>query len=244
MIMKKGLNAYWVKFIAMIAMLLDHFAHIAIILPINLNTATSLATAMNVVGRVTMPVMCYFIAEGYHHTSSLKKYFLRLIVFAIISQIPYYLWNVGLQTYFIDFLKYSVFHMNVIYTLTMGLLALTIAKSKTNTVLKLLGMFAAVILTKYSDWGIYGVLWVLVFGIFHGDFKMQAVWFGAISIIRCLVKYTNNTHAFALQLCTLLALPLLYLYNGERGRKSKYGFYIFYPLHLLILAIIRYLVIT
>ena len=243
MIMKKGLNAYWVKFIAMIAMLLDHFAHIAIMLPTNQNTAMSLATAMNVVGRVTMPVMCYFIAEGYYHTSNLKRYFLRLIVFAIISQIPYYLWNVGLQTYFIDFLKYSVFHMNVIYTLTMGLLALTIAKSKTNTVLKLLGMFAAVILTKYSDWGIYGVLWVLVFGIFHGDFKMQAVWFGAISIIRCLVKYTNNTYVFALQLCTLLALPLLYLYNGERGRKSKYGFYIFYPLHLLILAIIRYLVI-
>ncbi len=238
--MKKGLNAYQIKIIAMVAMFLDHFAHIVILLPISQNAALSIVTAMNVIGRITMPIMCFFIAQGYYHTSNLKKYFLRLFVFAIISQVPYYLFDVqNIHTNLWDFIKYNVFHLNAIYTLFMGLLALTIAKSNINIILRAVGVVVSVYATYYSDWRLYGVIWVLIFGVFYGSFAKQMSAFLIVAIIRCYLYHANNVYSFALQLCTLLAIPLLYLYNGERGKKSKYGFYIFYPLHLLILGIIR-----
>ncbi len=241
--MKKGLNAYQIKLIAMVAMLLDHLAHIVVLLPLTQNA--TIATIMNIIGRITMPIMCFFIAQGYHHTKNLKKYFARLFVFTIISQVPYYLFGVeNVHTNLWDFIKYNVFHLNVIYTLFMGLLALTIAKSNINIIFKAVGVVVAVYATYYSDWRIYGVIWVLIFGVFYGDFTKQAIAFSIVSIIRCYVYHTNSIYSFALQLCTLLAIPVLYLYNGERGRKSKYGFYIFYPLHLLILAIIRLAIIA
>lgn len=238
--MKKGLNAYQIKIIAMFAMVLDHLAHIVILMPISQNAALSIATAMNVIGRITMPIMCFFIAQGYYHTTNLKRYFIRLFVFAIISQVPYYLYDVqNIHTNLWDFIKYNVFHLNVIYTLFMGLLALTIAKSNINIILKAIGVVFAVYATYYSDWRLYGVIWVLIFGVFYGNFTKQMVAFLTVAIIRCYMYHAGNVHSFALQLCTLLAIPVLYLYNGERGRKSKYGFYIFYPLHLLILSVIR-----
>ena len=243
--MKKGLNAYQIKIIAMFAMVLDHLAHIVILMPISQNAALSIATAMNVIGRITMPIMCFFIAQGYYHTTNLKRYFIRLFVFAIISQVPYYLYDVQyIHTNLWDFIKYNVFHLNVIYTLFMGLLALTIAKSNINIILKAIGVVFAVYATYYSDWRLYGVIWVLIFGVFYGNFTKQMVAFLTVAIIRCYMYHAGNVYSFALQLCTLLAIPVLYLYNGERGRKSKYGFYIFYPLHLLILGIIKIFMIS
>ncbi len=241
--MKKGLNAYQVKLIAMVTMFLDHFAHIVVLLPLTQNV--TIATGMNIMGRITMPIMCFFIAQGYHHTSNLKKYFLRLFVFAVISQVPYYLFGVeSVHTNLLDFIKYNVFHLNAIYTLFVGLLALTISKSNINIIFKAIGVILAVYATYYSDWRLYGVIWVLVFGLFYGNFAKQMTVFAIVAIIRCYMYHTGNVHSFALQLCTLLAIPVLYLYNGERGRKSKYGFYIFYPLHLLILAIIKMFLIS
>ncbi len=236
--MKKGLNAYQVKIIAMVAMFLDHFAHIVVLLPLVQNA--TIATIMNIIGRITMPIMCFFIAQGYHHTSNLKKYFLRLFVFAIISQVPYYLFGVeNIHTNFWDFIKYNICNLNAIYTLFMGLLALTVVKSNINIIFKTTGVLLIALLTYNSDWNIYGVIWVLIFGMFHGDFSKQAVGFSVVALIRCYANYSYNYFILALQLCTLLAIPVLYLYNGEQGRKSKYGFYIFYPLHLLILGLVR-----
>ncbi len=243
--MKKGLNTYQTKLIAMVAMFLDHFVHIVILMPISQNAALLTVTVMNVIGRITMPIMCFFIAQGYHHTKNLKKYFIRLFVFAIISQVPYYLLDVqNIHTNLWDFIKYNVFHLNAIYTLFMGLLALTIAKSNINIILKVVGVVVAVYATYYSDWRLYGVIWVLIFGVFHDSFNKQMVAFSVVAILRCYLYHTGSMYSFAIQLCTLLAIPILYMYNGERGRNSKYGFYIFYPLHLLILGIIRMFMIS
>ena len=82
--MPKKLTAYDLKIIAIFAMILDHLAHIVVCLPIDPSLRTVLALIMNSIGRITMPIMCFFIAEGYHYTKDIRKYLLRLLVFAII----------------------------------------------------------------------------------------------------------------------------------------------------------------
>ena len=242
--MLKKLTAYDLKVIAILAMLLDHLAHIVVCLPIEPSLRTVIAVIMNSIGRITMPIMCFFIAEGYHHTKDIRKYLLRLFVFALISQIPYYIFGMSAVPQSIaEFVNASFGRLNVIHTLLMGLVALTIVKSdRLNFVLKLIGAGCALYLTKHSDWGYFGVLWVLIFGLFRGNIKAQMIAFALTSILRCSLNYTNNAMSFFMQLCTVLAIPLLCMYNGQLGKKNKYGFYIFYPLHLLILGIIRLII--
>lgn len=241
---KRGLNAYQLQLIAIFAMLIDHLAHIVI----NLNFAQSaaVATVMNCIGRLTMPIMCYFVAEGYHKTSNLKNYFIRLFAFAIIAQLPFYIFELSaVPSSLWDLIKANLRHVNVIFTLLMGLGALTAIKSeKFNPVVRIAAAAAALYLTRFSDWRYYGVLWVVIFGLFRGDFKKQAIFFALSALLRCAMNFTSSPLNFGLQMCVIFALPLLYLYNGEKGNKPKYGFYVFYPLHLLILGIIRLIIIT
>ena len=195
---------------------------------------------MNSIGRLTMPIMCFFIAEGYYRTKNLKKYLLRLFIFAVISQIPFYIYKLDAPpSNMYEFIVGNL-HPNVIYTLFMGLLALTIAKAeKLHSAVKILLIIITVILTYSSDWGIYGVLWVLIFGLLKKDFKKQGILF-AVTVLYLSAEsfFVGNYLGSAIKLFALLSLPLLRLYNGQQGRKIKYGFYLFYPAHLLVLGII------
>lgn len=242
--MSKRLTAYDLKVIAIFAMLLDHLAHIVVCLPIEPTLMTGITVIMNYIGRITMPIMCFFIAEGYHHTRDIRKYLVRLLVFALISQIPYYIFGMSaVPQSFGEFVNASFDRLNVIHTLLMGLIALTIVKSdRLNFVFKLIGAGCALYLTRYSDWRYFGVLWVLIFGLFRGNTKAQMIAFALTAILRCYLYFTGSAMSFFLQLCTVLAIPLLCMYNGQLGKKSKYGFYIFYPLHLLILGIIKLII--
>jgi len=243
--MSKRLAAYDLKVIAIFAMLLDHLAHIVVCLPIEPTLMTVITVIMNSIGRITMPIMCFFIAEGYHHTRDMRKYLVRLLVFVLISQIPYYIFGMStVPQSFGEFVNASFGRLNVIHTLLMGLIALTIVKSdRLNFVFKLIGAGCALYLIKYSDWRYFGVLWVLIFGLFRGNLKTQMIAFALTAILRCYLYFTGSATSFFLQLCAVLAVPLLCMYNGQLGKKSKYGFYIFYPLHLLILGIIKLIII-
>ena len=97
--MTKGLSAFQLKVIAIVAMLIDHIAWAFV--PLD----TFLGQAMHFVGRTTAPTMCFFIAQGYKHTRSLPATW-RLAVFALISQIPFSYYNLAPQD----------FPLNVIYT--------------------------------------------------------------------------------------------------------------------------------
>lgn len=235
---KSGINAFELKIIAIIAMTLDHLSKI---IPSYTTLSYAILLLMNSIGRITMPIMCFFVAEGFYHTRSLKKYFCRLFVFALVSQIPFYLITLKeLPTNLWEFVNGNM-SFNAIYTLSMGLLALTIAKTdRMNIIVKGILLAAAIMLTYKSDWHIYGVLWVLVFGVFRGDFKKQAISFAIISLFRCVeIALMENMLSVSVQICTLLALPFLYQYNGQQGKKLKYGFYIFYPAHMLVLGFIN-----
>ena len=87
--MQKGLTAFQLKLIAITAMLIDHLAWYYVDLD------TGLGQLLHMVGRLTAPIMCFFIAEGYRHTRSLRRYAARLAVFALISQLPFTYYSLG-----------------------------------------------------------------------------------------------------------------------------------------------------
>lgn len=246
--MEKGLNAFELKLIAVAAMVINHFTHILLLLPIDRGVMNVLLTVMNAVGKLTIPIMCFFVAEGYYHTHDLKKYLARMFIFAAISQAPFYLFEHGIPTSTADLMSH-ITHFNVIFSLAMGLLALTVWKSdKISHVPKILLAAVIALMTRTSDWRIFAVLWIIVFAEFRGDFKKQAIVFTAVAAVRVCYYYVFavfppvDIKTVITQSCTVLALIPLYFYNGCRGPKTKYGFYIFYPAHLLMFAVVILLI--
>ncbi len=231
--MPKCLTANQLKIIAITAMFFDHFATIF------LSYDTPLGIAMKTVGRIVAPTMCYFIAEGYYYTSNLRRYIFRLLCFAVISHIPYVL------AFGYDFFQAT----SVMWPLAMGLIALSGLKSeKIPTIVKPVIVWICCFISLTADWNYVVVLWIVVFGIFSGNFKFQMVGFGLVGIIfhliptflRFGVAHGTTPHWFELGI--VLAIPLLYMYNGKLGRKSKlmtWSFYLFYPAHLLLFYLLE-----
>ena len=221
---KYGLNANTLKVIAIITMFFDHFS--AVFFPHD----TIWGVLLRIPGRLSAPIMCYMIAEGYHHTSNLKRYILRLMVFAVISHIPYNL------CFNYSFLQAT----SVIWGLAMGLIALAIVKKEEwNVLLRLIGLGLCCLLSVNANWNYIAVLWILGFGIFHGQRGKSLMAFVVVAGIYLIQPWIHGTYfPFISRFGVFLVTPLLLLYNGERGRKSKlikWGFYWFYPIHLLII---------
>ncbi|QQY80137.1 TraX protein [Keratinibaculum paraultunense] len=238
-----SMSAYTLKIIAIIAMLIDHIAWAFV------PTGTILGQIMHIIGRITAPIMSYFISEGFYYTRSVKKYALRLGIFAIISHIPYYYFMNGqLPISFSNGFKFKI-QTSVIYTLLLGLISLIIWNSeRINKKLKILLIILICIIAIPGDWSFITVLWILFFGINHNDFNNQMSSFITISIpiiMSPLLMLLNNYNYWYEQIFNigiLLAVPLLKQYNGKPGgnKNSKWLFYIFYPLHLLVLGLIKY----
>ncbi|MCQ2463443.1 MAG: conjugal transfer protein TraX [Clostridia bacterium] len=223
-----GLSANTLKLIAIFAMTVDHVAWVFI--P---DKTQLLPVIMHIFGRITAPVMCFFISEGLFYTKSVKKYILRLLLFAVPSHFAYA---------FAFGYSFTALKTSMLWTLAWGLIALAALKSRMNPALKVLITAAAFILTFFSDWYYVGVIMVLIFGLNRGSFKRQAAIL-SVFIIGFAIYYTYAYHDplyGAVQLGVLLSLPLLYLYNGQRGKyKLKWLFYTYYPAHLALLGFIR-----
>ncbi|MEE1351075.1 MAG: TraX family protein, partial [Clostridia bacterium] len=144
---KNGLSKSALQTIAIIAMVIDHLAQFT--------TNIYLYYIMKLIGRITIVIMCYFVAEGYYKTSNIGRYLLRLGIFAVISQIPYYLMiRHGNFPNGILPLGYSILmNRNVIFTLFVGLALLAIIKSDYTIALKIISAAAALWLVRCSDWG-------------------------------------------------------------------------------------------
>jgi len=228
-----GLTGSRIKWIAIAAMLIDHTAWAFV------PFASAAGQAMHVVGRVTAPIMCFFIAEGYYYTKNVKKYAARLGVFALVSQMPYSLFNSGKI--------FSLSELNVIYTLFLSLLAVWAYDKIENRWLKTYVIIALCILSLRGDWMFLDILYSLIFWEYRGNFKEQARWFSVASaglvVFSAAAMALHGRHFYSqlFQAGVFLCLPILALYNGKRGggEKSKWAFYIFYPLHLLFLGIIK-----
>lgn len=170
-------------------------------------------------GRIAFPIFCFLIVEGFFHTHDVRRYMGRIGVFALISEIPYDLAFRGVP------LEYA--HQNVFFTLLIGIGMMVLLERNrewpVKAVILLLAMWLAVLIR--SDYNFRGILLIFVFYIFH-ESRWLAVTAGGL---------WNFLYQGVIQKYGVLSVLPLALYNGERGRKMKYFFYIFYPAHLLLL---------
>ncbi len=244
----KGISASTLKIIALTTMLIDHIGAVLLergLLPIitsavltgnsfdyiltDYETWNRINFFLRLIGRIAFPIYCFLLVEGFLHTRNVKKYAIRLGLFALISEVPFDLafygefFNLGMQ--------------NVFFTLLIGLCTLWCLKSLENLpsvqipfrtfyiLVTLIGMILAEFLQ--TDYSAFGVLLIVLLYLFRNNRKQQSI-VGAIST---LWEYTAPL-AF---LCT-------YFYNGEKGKQlPKAFFYSFYPIHLIFLFIIRIL---
>lgn len=245
---KISLNRNQLKYIAILAMLIDHVAWAFVPM------FSVAGQAMHFIGRFTAPIMCYFVAEGYFHTQNVRKYLLRLGIFAIISWLPFAWFELGG-----DLFEGGRFLLaqSVIYTLFLGLLALHIWNGAETRARKVFAVILICILSMVGDWAFFGVLWILFFGIHHGNLKLQIRSYYIVATVSMLAvilqripKFISGEVPFYTVLWQfgLLAAPLfLICYNGERGSGKtvhKWFFYVFYPAHLLVLCVLKYIVLT
>ena len=237
---KKILNSNHLKLIAILAMTVDHFTDLfypgfpAEIVPFSLH----------LIGRLTAPIMWFFICEGYHYTKDVKKYMLRLGIFAVISHFAY-CFAFGIE---LNPLKGSIFNRtSVMYPLFIAVVVLYIGEHA--NVLKAWQKFIIQFILIWSafpaDWSCIAVLGIVDMYQRRGNLEKQMLKIIQWVTVYALVSYffVNKVYA-AVMVGVLLVYPVLKLYNGERGKAKwmKWVFYIYYPLHLIILGILRLLI--
>lgn len=224
------LNGFCLKLIAVCTMLVDHMGA----------TLFPFTPWLRCVGRVAFPIFCFLIAEGCVHTHDRRKYALRLLVFAVLSEVPFNLMLGGALWY--------PYAQNVLWTLLAGALVCWVMdwalreRTALSFVLTVAAMAAAFVLLELAatDYGGWGMLLVAAFYGIHrapyGTAAKMAAQAAALAVFSIGVM-----GGVSIELWSLAALVPLWLYNGRRGfsnRGVQYGFYAFYPVHILILSLI------
>lgn len=236
--MKDGLSSNQIKAIAIAAMTLDHL--VWTLFP-GYETRWFVLLA-HIIGRLTAPIMWFFIAEGYHYTRNVKKYAQRLFVLAVISHFAY---NFCFGIPFVPF-QTSLFNQTgVVWSLAWGLVLLWVFhRQSIPDWAKKLSVFLVCILTFPCDWSCVAAMAVLFIGSNRGNFKAQMTWMMVWTFVYAAVYFVfiDKVYAFV-QLFTCLSIPLLRLYNGQRGQWKGMGklFYAFYPAHLFLCGLLRIL---
>ena len=244
--MKKALTSNAIKLIAIVAMTLDHVAWM--LFPGY--PTEPLPLIMHAVGRITCPIMCYFIAEGYRYTRNVNKYTARLFTFALVSHFAYIFGSPGFSGWrdFIPFSSGEVLNQtSVMWSLSIGLVMLRVANSEKikRGGVRALIILALCLLAFPSDWSCIASLCILAFGTNRGKLRTQALWMIFYVAIYSTVYFFALDRIYGLlQMAVVLAIPILSLYSGKRGGNRrlnavmKWGFYVYYPLHLLIIGLI------
>lgn len=233
------MNRNQLKYLAVFAMLIDHIAWAFV-------PTTSLpGQIMHFFGRLTAPTMAFFIAEGYCHTRNIRKYVTRMGIFALLSWIPFVYFEWGcLPLCRVNGNLIFIPAFGVIYTLFLGLLAIWLWDQKRCPLwCKLLGVVVLCVLSSVGDWSYFAVLWCLFFFIYRDEPKKKWLMFLLIGIICCGQIFLEQQNAYFM-LGIFLAPPLIQFgYQGKPGGKStfhKWFFYVFYPLHLLVLGLLKW----
>ncbi|MBU5440183.1 conjugal transfer protein TraX [Tissierella sp. MSJ-40] len=238
------MTGFQLKLLAIITMLIDHIG--AIFFP--------QYGIFKIIGRLAFPIFAFFIAQGYLRTRNVKKYMLRLFIIALISQIPF------LYT-FREAFGEGFSALNTIFNLLMGLIAIYLYdKSNWKGRQLFIWIFAILSFLLKMDGDITGVFMVYFFYKYHDDFKKLT---GRMVILYILYSvfvilyfasmgmpikmfFTPEGKYMLIQILVqffaLLALIPIKTYNGQKGYNLKYLFYIFYPAHLIILYLIKYLI--
>lgn len=226
--MKRGLSQEGLKLIACITMVIDHVG--AVLIP---------WLPLRIIGRLTFPIFCFLISEGAVHTRHPGKYALRLGLAAILAELPF------------DYCFYGAIYwgrQNVMVTLLLGFGAVYATRLTANFWLKLLSAAPFVIVSMFTkaDYGMEGVLLVLLFGLTREvPFRHLIQVLGMLLLFlnaKTRILFTLVGIPINLQMLCITAILPIWLYSGEKRSYSKalqYGFYLFYPVHLAILSLLK-----
>ena len=205
----KGINTFTLKLIAILSMTIDHIGYLLF----------PKVTLLRIVGRIAFPIFAYLIAEGFVHTGDVKKYLLRLGIFAILSEIPY---DLVISGNVLDLEQQNIF-----FTLFAGLLAISLV-SKTKSIVLQFGSIAVIaLLAEFIkvDYGSVGVMMIVLFYVFR---ERKTERFFIVAMLILLIPGSTALYA-------LLSFIMIALHNKEQGPKMKWIFYLYYPVHLFIL---------
>lgn len=238
---RPSLDRDTIKYIAMAAMLVNHIGTIF------LTPGTFLYELFLDIGYFTAPVMCYFLVEGYRLTHSRKLYGRRLFVFAVLSELPFCLaFSHGAEVYFVA--------MNMIFTLFLCFLLLEVLEKEPKGFTRGLLVALLILASTVSDWAILAPVYTMLFYKAGQDREKQkkaffwaAALFGAFGLAGSPEWYSGLQRLlYALGCMSGVAAAgvcIVCFYNGRRAQRgqrfSKWFFYLFYPVHLLLLGIIR-----
>ena len=253
---KKGLSGSTLKLIAIVAMFTDHFAAIILdrylvsigILSLNQDTVLlpenrtmliiyCIDLAMRLIGRLGFPLFCFLLVEGYYHTRNKAKYGMRLAMFALISEIPF---DLGFKSQVLEFT-----YQNVFFTLFFGFVMIwgidefnmqmkEKFEGKLRLFLCILGTVSitvaggVIVELLKTDYASIGVITIVLMFLLHKKSFAGSMALGCLALtVRMPVEITS-----------FITVPLVAKYNGTRGLKLKYFFYLFYPVHILLLALV------
>ena len=236
---KSGISGAALKWIAVITMFIDHVAASFLLYYYRANdlfaTHYDVYPLCRYIGRIAFPIYIFLLIEGLQKTRNVRKYLFRLFLFALISEIPFdlafehCLWNPDYQ--------------NVFFTLFLGLLALCfIRKAEPYSpkcphlvaIFQLCMLIAAMLIANLlkTDYSYAGVLAIVVMYYLRSNRTLQVI--GGCTILFFL---SSTSEIFA-----LLALIPIHLYNNTRGKQMKYFFYLFYPVHLVLLWLLGWVI--
>jgi len=237
------LNKDIIKYIAILTMLLNHISTIF------MEPGSILSELLLDIGYFTAITMCYFLVEGFHYTHSKKKYAFRLALFALISEIPFCL--AFTENEIIEFQG-----LNMLFTLLICFFILISIEKVSNKFLKSASVIGLVILSVISDWALLAPIFTLLFIWSNGSkrktkaaFFISLLLFGGFNFTKGIGRFSTGTNILYV-LGNMIGIAvsgfvIIYLYNRKRMEKgkvfSKWFFYLFYPIHLLVLGLIRIL---
>lgn len=237
----KVLNRDVIKYIAMLTMLLNHISTIF------MESGSFLSEFFLDIGYFTAITMCFFLVEGYQYTHSKKAYAMRLFLFALISELPYCL--AFTQDGIIEFEG-----LNMMFTLLICFGILVVFERTSDKGLRFTYVLFSIILSLFCSWAILAPIFTLLFIWSKGSdkkiklsFIIAVLLFAAFNLAGGIGRFSVTTNIlYALGSMVgigLSGIVIVYLYNGKRMEKgrvfSKWFFYWFYPVHLLILGLIR-----
>lgn len=206
---KTGLTSFDLKCIAVISMTIDHTG--AVLFPSEY--------WLRCLGRIAFPIFCFLIVEGFYHTRNLSRYLLRLGIFAFVSEVPFDLAFYGRCL--------EPAHQNVFFTLFLSVAMLAILERcrewPEKAAVLLIAMWLSV--AGRFDYSYRGLLLVFVFYVFRRNRRMMLL----------MGAFWNFLYQGMIQKFGVLAMIPIACYNGEPGKRMKYFFYVFYPLHLTVL---------
>lgn len=217
---KTGLNSFTLKMMAVLSMVIDH---VGILLFTTEIIDFSQYLILRKIGRLAYPIFAYLLVEGFIYTHDVRSYILRMGSLAVLSEIPFDLLNTG------KILEFG--HQNVFFTLTLGLLMLCFFVEISGNV----GRYSMVIVMflvgefLHTDYSSMGLLMILCFYLYRERIWMKTVFIVVINILLM----------GGVQMYGALAMIPISLHNRQQGPKAKTFFYAFYPVHLLVLFVIK-----